>query len=62
MKVIALQRGYDNVAVREEGEEFDMPKGAKGTWFKPVEQKPARRGAADADDGKADDTGASSLA
>ncbi len=36
MKVVATKRGYDNVVVREEGEEFEMPEGSKGSWFTPV--------------------------
>lgn len=36
MKVIATKRGFDNVTIREEGDEFDMPNGSKGSWFKPV--------------------------
>jgi hypothetical protein len=43
MKVIATKRGYDGIAIREEGEEFDMPDEATGTWFEPVEAK-AKRG------------------
>jgi len=35
MKVIATAKGYDNKAVREPGEVFDMPEGAKGSWFRP---------------------------
>lgn len=42
MKVIATKRGFDNVTIREEGDEFDMPEGAKGSWFKPV-GKPAKK-------------------
>lgn len=45
MKVKATKRGYDGTRVIEEGEEFDMPEGAKGSWFKPVkgdEPKPVK--------------------
>jgi len=55
MKVIATRRGHDGVVVREEGEEFDMPDGAKGSWFLPVEPaKPAAKAKPKADP-KADD-------
>jgi len=55
MKVIATRRGHDGVVVREEGEEFDMPDGAKGSWFLPVEPaKPAAKVKPKADP-KADD-------
>ena len=36
MRVSATQRGYDNIVVREVGEEFDMPDGASDVWFTPV--------------------------
>lgn len=55
MRVIATSRGYDNVVVREAGEEFDMPKGAKGSWFVPIEgspEKPAKGGKPKADSGR----------
>lgn len=45
MRVIAIAKGYDNVATREIGEEFDMPEGASGTWFESAEdqaEKPRR--------------------
>lgn len=38
MRVIAIKTGYDNVKFREVGEEFEMPAGSKGSWFKPVEE------------------------
>jgi len=37
-KVIATDRGYDNLVVREPGDVFDMPDDATGSWFKPVEE------------------------
>ena len=46
MRVIATAVGFfDNL--RQVGDEFDVPEGAKGSWFKPVpadepEAKPAR--------------------
>lgn len=39
MRVRAIAEGYDNVAVRQPGDEFDLPDGAKGKWFVPVEPK-----------------------
>lgn len=42
MKVIATARGFDNVAVREIGDEFDVPEGSKGSWFKAV-GKPGKK-------------------
>jgi hypothetical protein len=36
--VVALERGYDNVKVREEGDVFLMPRsalGRKDNWFEP---------------------------
>ena len=46
MRVIATAVGFfDNL--RQKGDEFDVPEGAKGSWFKPVpadepEAKPTR--------------------
>ena len=39
VRVVATARGYDNVAVREQGEVFQMPEGSKGTWFQPYKGK-----------------------
>lgn len=36
MRVVATSQGYDGLAVRSVDEEFDMPNGSTGTWFKPV--------------------------
>jgi hypothetical protein len=36
MRVVAIKEGYDNIKLREVGEEFEMPEGAKGSWFVPV--------------------------
>jgi hypothetical protein len=36
MRVVATKQGYDNIKLREVGEEFEMPEGAKGSWFVPV--------------------------
>lgn len=38
MRVIATNRGYDNVTTREPGDEFEMPEGSKGTWFRSLEE------------------------
>lgn len=38
MKVIATKPGYLG-KLRLPGDEFDVPEGTKGSWFKPVEQK-----------------------
>lgn len=43
MRVIATAKGYDNVCIRDPGDEFDMPDDTKiepGCWFKAVERKP----------------------
>lgn len=39
MRVRALETGYDNVAVREPGDEFEMPEGSSAHWFEPVNAK-----------------------
>lgn len=36
MRVVATERGYDGSATREQGDEFDMPEGSSGAWFKVV--------------------------
>jgi len=46
MEVIATRRGYHG-NLREPGEKFDVPEGAKASWFEPtskveVVEKPAR--------------------
>jgi len=46
MRVIATKPGFFSY-LRQEGDEFEVPEGAKGSWFKPVpadepEAKPAR--------------------
>ena len=35
MRVVATAPGYFG-ALRVEGDEFDVPDGTKGSWFKPV--------------------------
>jgi hypothetical protein len=39
--VIATARGWDGLAVRDPGEEFQMPEGATGSWFRPAHEAPA---------------------
>lgn len=41
MKVIATKKGYHG-KLREPGDEFDVPKGSKASWFEPVKQPPAK--------------------
>lgn len=36
MRVVATDVGYDNLKLRQVGEEFDMPEGSVGRWFQPV--------------------------
>ena len=36
MKVIATKLGYFG-KLREPGDEFEVPEGTKGSWFKPVD-------------------------
>lgn len=36
MKVIATKKGFDGKVLREPGDVFDMPDGAKGSWFELV--------------------------
>lgn len=33
MRVTATALGYDGRALRQPGDEFDMPEGSKGSWF-----------------------------
>lgn len=35
-KVVATQRGYFGGEIREMGDVFNVPDGAKASWFKPV--------------------------
>lgn len=48
--VIATAVGHDGIQIRQPGEKFGMPDGAKGSWFKdaPVAQP-------DAEDAEAED-------
>lgn len=45
MLVRATERGFDNVKLREVDEEFDMPEGATGSWFTPVDGSPSETAA-----------------
>jgi len=36
-RFIATAVGYDNIAVRQPGDEFDLPDGSSAPWFKPAE-------------------------
>lgn len=46
MKVIATKHGFFG-KLRQPGEEFDVPDGAKGSWFEPVAKKASRKPAAE---------------
>lgn len=35
-RFIAVAVGYDNVTVRQPGDEFDLPDGSSASWFKPA--------------------------
>lgn len=35
-RFIAIAVGYDNLAVRQPGDEFELPDGSSGSWFKPA--------------------------
>lgn len=37
MRVKATAVGYDNVAVRNPGDEFDMPDGVYAPWYEPLD-------------------------
>lgn len=41
MRVVANSKGYFG-AVREAGEEFEVPDGTKGSWFAPVAVLPEK--------------------
>lgn len=57
MKVIATAVGYDNLAVRQVGDEFDMPDGSLAPWFKKAEDdaKGPKSKKAKADEAAAED-------
>lgn len=59
MKVIATKMGYFG-ALRQPGEEFEVPAGTKGSWFHPVGPK-AAKGGKKHDDANADDKPAADL-
>lgn len=42
MRVIAIAQGYggkDKHAIREPGEQFEVPDGAKASWYEPVDEQ-----------------------
>jgi hypothetical protein len=39
MEVIATKQGFDGVAMREKGDQFEMPDEATGSWFKPADDR-----------------------
>lgn len=41
MRVTATAVGYDGRMLRQPGDEFSMPDGAKGSWFEPKDPPPA---------------------
>ena len=52
MKVRATAVGYDNIALRQPGDEFDMPDGSKAPWFVEVKDEPKKPGPKPKDDKK----------
>lgn len=36
IRVRALEIGFDNLVLREPGDEFEMPKGSKAHWFEEI--------------------------
>ena len=51
MKVIALKPGYFG-RLRETGDEFEVPQGAKASWFAPAEQPAGKKPQAERTAGK----------
>jgi hypothetical protein len=43
VNVIATGQGWDGIAIREPGEEFQMPEGATGSWFEPLDDDARRK-------------------
>ncbi len=44
IRVVAIERGFDNTLIREPGDEFDMPADTRidtESWFVPVADAPA---------------------
>ena len=39
MRVRAIETGFDNLAIRNPGDVFDMPEGSKAPWYEPVEDE-----------------------
>ncbi|WP_088158076.1 hypothetical protein [Achromobacter xylosoxidans] len=47
MRVIAIAQGYggkEKHAIREPGEQFEVPDGVKASWYEPVEEEAAPAG------------------
>ncbi|MBN9642936.1 MAG: hypothetical protein J0I68_30705 [Achromobacter sp.] len=47
MRVIAIAQGYggkDKHALREPGDQFEVPDGSKASWYEPVEEEAAPAG------------------
>ena len=40
IRVIATETGFDNLCIRNPGDEFNMPENVKGKWFHPVGAAP----------------------
>lgn len=47
MRVRANSIGFDNLAIREAGDEFDMPDGSTAPWFDSIEPAKKRKSAQD---------------
>lgn len=39
VRVLCLATGFDNLMMREPGDEFEMPEGVEAPWFKVIDQK-----------------------
>lgn len=48
MKVKAIELGYHG-ALREPGDEFDVPKGSKASWFEPIAAQAEKKHPKDAE-------------
>ncbi len=46
MRVVATGKGYDGLNIREDGDIFEMPDGATGSWFEPLDEGDAPKPAA----------------
>lgn len=49
MQVIATAVGFDGLALRQPGETFEMPEGARATWFRQPSDPPPKPAKAKAD-------------